>query len=123
MSVETMTDTMLEWALAYAAAGYAVVPCHTIINGQCTCGGCRKPGKHPRINDYDNRATSDEATIREWWAHWPGSNIGIGLKNSGVISVAPDQPEFEAVFQQQGLPSTFTFRSGSGQGTHYVYRL
>ena len=38
-------------ALAYAARGWAVFPCHTPMPAGCSCGAeaCASPGKHPRI--------------------------------------------------------------------------
>ena len=34
--------TNLDWALAYAAAGFRVFPVHTMRDGACCCGGLNK---------------------------------------------------------------------------------
>src|SRR5437764_6568001 len=66
-------------ALRYARQGWAVFPTHTITqDGACSCGGkvsdC-KPGKHPRIKDWPNRATTDPKVIAGYWRMWPEANI------------------------------------------------
>ena len=81
---------MLEHALAYARAGWRVMPLHNIgPDGVCTCRPtksrpkagveCPSPGKHPRIKTGRafEAATTDEAQIRQWWAKWPAANIGL----------------------------------------------
>jgi hypothetical protein len=76
---------MLDAALAYAQRGWAVLPLHTVRNGQCSCGNttCSSPGKHPHTTHGVKDATTDKATIEQWWSQWPEANIGIA---TGAIS-------------------------------------
>src|SRR4051812_781824 len=72
-------NNLLASALAYASLGYRVLPCHSVINGRCTCGGrpnC-KPGKHPLTQHGVKDADTGEATIKAWWAQWPYANVAI----------------------------------------------
>lgn len=74
----------IEYALKYAARGWAVLPLHTPSGASCSCGSqCRSPGKHPRIKGGVHSASTDINTIKEWWQHWPRANIGIA---TGLIS-------------------------------------
>jgi hypothetical protein len=122
--------SMLEAALAYAKRGWPVFPCHSIVNGKCTCGkpDCSSPGKHPRTKNGFKDATTDEATIREWWRKWPNANIGIATGSESGLFVLDIDPEHggEQSLQQLKdkygpLPETARVRTGSG-GWHYYFR-
>ncbi len=45
----TNRPSLLEAALAYAEYGWAVLPLHSVENGNCSCRKltCKSPGKHP----------------------------------------------------------------------------
>src|SRR6266700_2778202 len=79
----------LDAALTYAQKhGWAVLPIHTPRGGQCSCGNptCTSVGKHPRTPHGVKDATTDEATIRDWWTRWPDANIGIATgADSGLV--------------------------------------
>src|SRR4051794_11488544 len=67
-------------ALAYAERlQFPVIPLHSIINGKCTCNkpNCQSPGKHPRVNNWQDVTTKNRGTIIKWWKKWPLSNIGL----------------------------------------------
>jgi Bifunctional DNA primase/polymerase, N-terminal len=90
--------TMLEWALAYASAGYPVFPVHAIRNGACSCGGIAgcKPGKHP-VGKLAPRglldATIDAGVITSWWHKMPDANIGVPTgRRSGLVVLDVDGP-------------------------------
>jgi len=51
-------------ALAYAAWGWPVFP---------VAPGLKRPASDHGLHD----ATTDPATITEWWRRWPGANIGV----------------------------------------------
>lgn len=126
-----MTETMLGAALDYAWRGWPVFPLHSIINGRCTCeegAGCHSPGKHPRIVDWPNQATTDPATIRQWWTRWPGANIGIPTGKASRFFVLDGDPrnggddtlrELEAKYG--ALPSTVESQTGGG-GFHKLFK-
>jgi putative DNA primase/helicase len=58
-------QTRKEAALAYAAAGLAVFPVHSVEQGCCSCGraDCRNKGKHPRTPNGFKDATVDTSQV------------------------------------------------------------
>lgn len=123
---------MLDAALAYARRSWPVFPLHTIQDGHCTCGkgkDCGKDsGKHPRTEHGLKDATTDEPTIRQWWARWPNANIGIATgKASGffVIDVDPrhggDDTLAEHERKHGPLPNTVGSQTGGG-GRHILLK-
>lgn len=126
-----MTD-LCDQALAYAARGWHVLPLHTVApDGQCTCGkgeACPSPAKHPRTRNGLKEATTDEQTIRGWWARWPDANIGLRTgPESGVyvLDIDPDhggEQSIEDLEQSyQPLPAGPRALTG-GDGIHHLYR-
>lgn len=96
-------DTIRDYALAYTAAGYRVLPLHTIIetvvDGQtgltCSClrPDCRSAGKHPRLDltqhgVYD--ATDDAGTIVAWPVD--GYNLGVAM-TAEVVAIDIDDSD------------------------------
>lgn len=128
------TRSPLDWALAYVARGWPVLPLYPIIDGECACSPRQKrdrkcaPGKHPyvQLTHGVRDATLDADRVRLWWGPlmWPDANIGIDLAGAGLLDVAPDNVADLAEFIARGLPETLTFRSGSGEGhQHFLYKL
>jgi len=116
-----MSDTVLDFAMRYAGAGYRVMPLHRVDDGKCTCGGkCKTPGKHPRTEHGAKDATTDEATIRQWWRRWPEANIGITLDGFVVVDIDPRNGGDPSALADR-LPETCYARTGGG-GMHYLYR-
>jgi hypothetical protein len=116
---------MLEAALAYSRMRWRIFPCHSIVNGRCTCGkaDCKSPGKHPRIKEGFRAATDDEATIRGWWTRYPDANIGVAT-GGGLVVIDIDGPEgfreFQALIKANGaLPATLVAQTG--RGNHLVF--
>jgi len=122
LATDSPAVAVVEWALWWARCGVPVFPVHTVRDGVCSCecaevhGGahiapkcakghkcgrdCQSKGKHPRTRDGVHNATTDEATIRAWWAKWPDANIGgatgarsrlhvvdVDPKNGGDVSL------------------------------------
>jgi hypothetical protein len=53
----------------------------------------------PLLRDWPAKATTEEATIRQWWGRWPKANVGIRLgEASGIIDFECDSPEEEAEY-------------------------
>jgi P4 family phage/plasmid primase-like protien len=81
-----------EW---YAAHGWKVLPCYGIVGGRCTCGGThaepKDVGKHPSIGEWNNQATSDVETVKQWWKNSPDQNTAVFCRPSGffVIDIDP----------------------------------
>ena len=70
---------LLDEALRYAAAGIPVFPLHWVKqDGNCSCrqgAMCQAKGKHPRIKNWNEEATTDAAKIKAWWEKTPSANI------------------------------------------------
>ena len=67
-------------AAVYAALGFPVVPMHAASpQGSCSCPdpACSDPGKHPRLGGWQRLASTDPATVGEWWRRWPDANLGL----------------------------------------------
>jgi hypothetical protein len=108
---------MLNAALAYIEMGFRVFPVEV-------------KGKKPLIKEWQKKATTDEAVLREWWEKWPKANIGLAAgEESGFfvldIDTKDDQPgneSFNELEIEVGLPEeTLEARTGSG-GRHLFYR-
>jgi hypothetical protein len=107
-------------ASAMAAAGWAVIPLHTPIDGVCDCHrpGCASPGKHPRTSNGLLDATTDLDQIRRWWGMWSNANIGAVVPEGSVV-VDVDTADLATLFTADELPTTAI--SKTGRGWHYVY--
>ncbi len=127
------SSTLLDAALTYASRGWPVFPVHTPMNGQCSCGNpqCEKnAGKHPRGNFAPNGlhdATTDPATIREWWQAEPDANIGIrtgAVSGLVVLDIDPIKGGDESLTGLErrfgSLPPTVEGLSGGG-GRHILF--
>lgn len=131
-----MEETMLDWALRYAALGWHVFPCHKPFNKQglsCSCEtyrrrkdpnyDCPSPGKHPRTRSGLEDATTSIEEIKRWWQWWPEANIGVNCGKSGLLVL--DLDKYKDAYQGHNLEldeETITAISGGG-GTHLFYRL
>ena len=124
--------SMIEAALQYAAAGIPVFPLHWITNtGACSCragANCQAKGKHPRIINWSEQATTDEAKIKGWWQKAPNANIGIPMgEKSGLVALdvdtrhEGDKSLAALVMENDELPDTITATTGGG-GKHYIFK-
>lgn len=135
-------------ALFYARKGFAVLPLHTIDDGdRCSCGKavcrcdgrcddpighCASAGKHPVGHMVPNGvldASRDDATITQWWAGFPDANIGITTGDaSGIVVVDIDikaggDITLDDLQRRFGaLEPTWCVETGSG-GIHLYYRM
>jgi hypothetical protein len=118
-------------ALCYAGRGLAVLPIHCPDGGGCSCSkeGCDRAAKHPRTARGSTDATADAATIRGWWARWPGANVAIATgAGRGVFMVGPDGSggleDLATLEAEHGpLPATWRARSGGKDpGKHFYFR-
>lgn len=123
--------TMKQRAINIARLGFRVFPVHTVESGVCSCDKgdeCNEKGKHPRIIDFQNNATTDEAKINEWWRRWRTANIGIPTgdndnRNLVVLDVDPRHGGFESLEKltdEYGeLPETLAAITGGGR--HFIF--
>jgi hypothetical protein len=109
--------TPLDHALAYAALGWRVAPI--------------KPGfKFPKgMEDWQERATTDEATIRKWWGKYPtyGVSIVAGVTSNIVwLDVDPrhggDETLADLEHEHGRLPDTVESLTGGG-GRHIGFKM
>jgi putative DNA primase/helicase len=102
-------------ALSYAQKGWKVFP---VTPNQKRPLTALAPQGH-------KNATSDPATIEQWWTEHPTANIGLNLEASGLVCVDVDSYKEDCVFdiymQDRDLPETLQQRSARG-GTHYIFR-
>ena len=107
-------NKFLAYALWYAKLGFWVIP-------------LRERDKRPLIPNWQNEATTDEATIREWWAKWPNANIGIltGRYDGGYFCVLDFDPRNGGDWYDDApkgaLPDTWVVHTGGG-GRHFYYK-
>jgi hypothetical protein len=119
------TDELLQAALGYARAGWAVFPLHTPINGVCDCYAgekCDSPGKHPWTKNGLSDATTEELKIRRWWKERPIANIGLTVRE-GYAIVDVDGEFGRRRLTEKDWHLVTTAVQSSGRGAHYVYRV
>jgi len=120
---------MLAAALGCAREGWRVFPVlPPNPDGTCPCGKpeCTSPGKHPGIRQWQERATTNEAQIRDWWGEWPRHNVGIATgKESNLLVLDADGAEGRASIADgrdipAGTPAVSTGRRDGG--TYYYFQ-
>jgi Bifunctional DNA primase/polymerase, N-terminal/Primase C terminal 1 (PriCT-1) len=127
---ESARNPLVEDALKYAARGWRVFPIHSPTAEGCSCEkpSCEHVGKHSRIMDWPNAATTDPAIIRDWWARWPDANIGIATgPESGIFVLDVDGEDGQASLKlleaDEPLPQTLRALTGrrgqSGERTGF----
>jgi hypothetical protein len=119
----------VEHALLYASEfGWLVLPCHSIVDGHCTCRqgiGCVKgAGKHPRTRSGLRDASSNPDVIRAWWEKWPTANVVIAT--GGVLVAIDKDPrhggdESLAKLEAKLGPLPRTRVVGTGGGGEHIY--
>ena len=123
-------DSLVGATSSYAANGWRVFPVHTVSDGYCSCGvkDCKSKGKHPRINKWQDTATTSEQTIAMWWGeNWPEANIGIATgKSSNLFVLDVDGPLgaaslLELVTRYGPLPDTLVATTGRGRHLYFRY--
>ena len=128
--------TTLDYALAYARLGWAVLPVWSVDeHGQCRCGRPNnekghKAGKHPQANlapHGHQDASTDEQVIRDWWAVDPDAGIGISLADSGLLALDIDPQNgghetLAALEAEHGVLHSDCTATTQGGGEHRLFR-
>lgn len=108
---------MLEAALAYAKAGWAVVPLRE--------DGSKRP-KFKTGPDHAGAATCDVLQVTDWWTRWPEAPIGVVPATSGHVVIDVDGEQGRETFDAHPGPFPPTACSISGReagGFHLWYRV
>lgn len=114
-------------AHSYATRGWPVLPLHTWLGNQCSCGraDCASPAKHPRLAHGLKDASTDAELVSSWWQQWPTANVG--LVTGVVFDVLDIDGEegisnFKALCAELGvtLPPGPRSRTGGG-GRHILF--
>lgn len=113
---------VLEHALQYAADGWHVLP----VQFKEEKGKVKKP---PLISEWQEKATTDPATIRQWFSKWPDAGIAVHAGKSGLVVVDIDPrnggtPQAAAgLFEGVDIEQVATLTADTaGGGQHYVFR-
>jgi KaiC/GvpD/RAD55 family RecA-like ATPase len=122
--------TPLEAALRYAGGHFPVLPIWGILDGKCQCGDpeCRSPGKHPIPQLVPHGlidATTDEATLRQWFEAYPQANLAwVTGHGFFVLDIDPrhgGDDTLAAYEEKHGkLPPTREVLTGGG-GRHLYF--
>jgi hypothetical protein len=123
----------IRYALRYAAAGLRVHPLYEVDPVTQTCA-CRKGidcdekqrGKHPRLYGWHEKATTDEAQVREWWTMNPRAGVGIvtgSVSGVWVLDIDGDaaQEWYDEQVKQHGLVHTLGVRTARGAHLYWRY--
>lgn len=110
-----MNETMLDWALHYARAGFEVFPVSDL-------------DKAPLVGNGFYDATSDPAQITRQWARWPNALVAARIPaNMIVLDIDPrhggDATLAELETSYGPLPTTRKHRSGRGDDGGHLWWL
>lgn len=100
-------------ALALAVLGVPVFP----VNGQ---------RKTPLVSGGFYDATTDEKSIRSWWAKWPDARVGYWTGAANLVVIDLDEKNgisgvYELDSRELDYQSLVSYRTPSG-GSHCVFR-
>jgi hypothetical protein len=126
---------MLTAACSLANCRLRIFPAHSIfpLLGGCDCkqrSACKTPGKHPHINAWPERATTDAKQIRSWWKKWPDANIAVaGGREIVIVDIDADRGGIATLARMDAeygeLPKLWAVKTGHAEGKnrHYYFSL
>jgi hypothetical protein len=99
------TSALFEAALSYAEVrNWPVAPGTQLVRDErmslvCSCGrvDCPSPGAHPEGLRWRIQATTDAATIREWWTFRPDAPIVIPTGHAFDVIDIPESAGYGAL--------------------------
>lgn len=95
-----MTDSLLEPALAAVARGFYVFPARPGTKIPMVKWGSGDGSGNPEFGP----ATRDAVQVIKWWTKWPGANIGIATKPSGLVVIDTDTAQGSKPLDEWALP-------------------
>jgi hypothetical protein len=136
--------TKLEWAKYIAERGLRIIPLHhTRVNGSCSCGRptkpsdpddkvkgidyCGSPGKHPKVDAWQDVATSDYNLIQQWFKSDPAMNYGcVAGTDKFILDIdVKDANGYDTAARLLGVPmaglDTYTFSVKTPSGGEHLY--
>ena len=132
VSKQDEVDQQMKMAHFLGSKGFKVLPVTHPVKDKhgeivCSCGNseCSKIGKHPCIQKWNLRASSEKDQIDRWWSEFPDANIGL-VTGRGLLVVDIDprnggEESFNNLEQIYGtLPPTVTVCTGGG-GLHLYF--
>lgn len=119
-----------QWAKIYVEYGFAIFPCHGVVDGKCTCGKSpcgennKQAGKHPFTRHGVSDASTDLGKIGAMFNHRSDLNIAIATGTpSGVFVLDIDNRDgisgedtLRDLQDEHGaMPQTLTSITGNGR--------
>ena len=114
-------NTKLAAAQALVKHGLQVFPCHTVEDGDCSCGNpkCTSIAKHPLTQNGFKAATNSPDKLSEFFTgEYAVANIGVATgEASGVIVLDADEAKALKRLQDnnESLPKTPIVESSEGR--------
>jgi hypothetical protein len=86
----------------------------------------KQRGKHPRLYGWHEKATTDEAQVREWWTMNPRAGVGIvtgSVSGVWVLDIDGDaaQEWYDEQVKQHGLVHTLGVKTARGAHLYWRY--
>src|SRR5436309_2933085 len=97
-----LTNHLRDAALRYADQGWPVFP-------------CEPNGKAPLTPNGFHDATTDSATVAQWWSQWPDANIATVPGRCGCVVFDIDGVDGEAAARRLGLLAEPTLTVTTGR--------
>jgi hypothetical protein len=114
----------LDAALELSEAGLPVFPVR-ITHNLVTL----KFNKRPCITGWQDKATCDEAAVREFWHLFPNAVPGVALGRAGLVVLDADRHDgpdgvraFHELARRHHLPAGVVRINTAGSGEHWVFR-
>ena len=111
-------------ALRYTEVGIPIFPAQITQEDEKNTRWSKKP----HITDWQAKATTDQATIREWWSKFPDAVPAIPLANINLVAIDVDRREgadgvesFAELLDGQIVPVGPVTKTAGG-GMHYIFR-
>lgn len=85
----------------------------------------KRETKRPAIKDNLKSASNDIEQLMQWAEKFPNCNWGVSLAKSGMVAVDIDEKGLDkwgALVVHNGEPQTLKQKSGSGIGSHFVFK-
>ena len=124
--LDSNSNELVASALRLAGRGIGVIPLWWPEGAMCACpkgAECSSPAKHPLTYNGLNDATTDTATIVNWWERYPSANIGLVTGGQiDVIDVDGAIPAYQELIAKIGSPQhVATVITGRGDGGLHIY--